>query len=145
SAGRGGPNSSSHACEENPITQDRFPSRSRKPTARSSAASSAQRERTASRPAAPGFSVTILKIAARGRGCTTAWGAAGTSSAAGVANGPDSTLVALPECAGNEAWKPACGNSSHESTQMLRCDKTVGERAVPSKLNACRDSILKAD
>ena len=65
SAGRGGPNSLSHASDPIPITQERFASISRKPTARSSAGRSAHNDRTAPRLAAPGFIVTTRKIAAR--------------------------------------------------------------------------------
>jgi len=71
SAGRGSPNRRSHASEPIPITQLRPASRSRNSTARISAESSAQNERTAARLSGPGFMVTTRKIAARVSGADT--------------------------------------------------------------------------
>ena len=59
------------------MTQERFPSISRKPTARSSAGRSPQNDRTAARLASPGLIVTTRKIAARVSDWTTACGAGG--------------------------------------------------------------------
>ena len=56
------------------MMQERLPSPSRKPTARSSGPRSAHIARTASALAAPGFIVTIRKIAARVSGATTGCG-----------------------------------------------------------------------
>lgn len=71
SAGRGGPKSRSHASEPNPITQERFPSKSRNPTARNSAARSPQNDRRVARVSLAGFSITTRKIAARVSGAAT--------------------------------------------------------------------------
>ncbi len=54
SAGRGCPKSRSHASEPIPMTQESWPSTSRNPTARTSAARSPQSERTAARLLAAG-------------------------------------------------------------------------------------------
>jgi hypothetical protein len=56
------------------MTQLNDPSRSRNPIARRSEAMSAQSERTAFSCSAPGFSVTMRKIAARVRPATTGCG-----------------------------------------------------------------------
>src|SRR5277367_300044 len=77
SAGRGCPKSLSHASDPIPITQDRFPSISRKPTARNSTGRSPQNDRTASRLAPPGLTVATRKIAARVKVPTTACGTGG--------------------------------------------------------------------
>src|SRR5580693_3653149 len=77
SAGRGWPNSLSQASDPIPITQERFPSISRKPTARNSAGRSPQNDRTASRLSSPGLTVATIKIAARVNAWTTACGAGG--------------------------------------------------------------------
>ena len=50
------------------MTQERSPSMSRNPTARSSAGRSPQNDRTAARFAPPELTVTTRKIAARVRG-----------------------------------------------------------------------------
>ena len=77
------PNSRSHASDPIPITQERFPSMSRKPTARNNPGSSPQNERTAARAALPGLTVTTRKIAARVKAPTTDWG---TGRLAGMAD-----------------------------------------------------------
>ena len=74
SAGRGSPNSRSHAADPNAMTQDRFSSASRKPTARMSAARSAHSDLTAAQLSAPGLMVTTRKIAVRVSGALTGCG-----------------------------------------------------------------------
>ena len=64
----------SHASDPNAMTHERSSSRSRNPTARTSAARSAQSERTAWRLSSPGFSATTRKIAARVSGAATGCG-----------------------------------------------------------------------
>src|SRR5207253_10515041 len=54
-----------------PNTHERLPSSSRKPTERTRAARSAQKDRIAPRFPAPGLAVTTRKIAARVRGIAT--------------------------------------------------------------------------
>src|SRR5262249_52997982 len=71
SAGRGFPNSRSHASDPIPITQERPASRSRNSTARINPARSAQNDRTTARLSGPGFIVTTRKIAARVSGADT--------------------------------------------------------------------------
>src|SRR5437660_1380005 len=73
SAGRGWPNSLSHASDPIPSTQERFPSMSRKPTARNSPGRSPQNARTAARAVLPELMVTTRKIAARVKAPTTDW------------------------------------------------------------------------
>src|ERR1700730_5037123 len=70
-AGRGSPNSRSHASDPIPITQERPASSSRNSTARINAGRSAQNDRTAARLSRPGFIVTTRKIAARVSGADT--------------------------------------------------------------------------
>ena len=77
SAGRGWPKSLSQASDPTPRTHERFPSMSRKPTARSKAARSAHRDRTAAQLAGLGLIVATRKMAARVRGRSTACGAGG--------------------------------------------------------------------
>src|SRR6202011_6280750 len=79
------------ASDPKPMTQERFPSGSRKPTVRSSAARSPHNDRTAAPLAAPGLIVTTRKIAARVRGAATGWGIGlELSAAAGMVIGSDS-------------------------------------------------------
>src|SRR6476469_6348160 len=77
SAGRGSPNSLSQASDPIPITQERLPSISRKPTARTSAGRPLQNDRTAALLVVPGLMVTTRKIAARVKSCTTNWDTGG--------------------------------------------------------------------
>src|SRR5258705_8948271 len=71
--------------------QERLPSGSRNPTARSNAPRSAHNERTAAPLSAPGLIVTIRKIAARVSGAVTGWGVGlELSAAAGMVIGSDS-------------------------------------------------------
>ena len=83
------------ACPTRPIriaiTQERFPSMSRKPTARSSAGRSPQNDRTTPRLAAPGFIVTTRKIAARVSDCATACGTTGGPFVSAAVKESDST------------------------------------------------------
>ena len=65
-----------------PVTQLRNPSKSRNPTARTSAGRSAMRSRTVSSAASPGLISTTRNAAAPLSGVTTAWGS-GAASAAG--------------------------------------------------------------
>ena len=91
SAGRGAPNSRSHASEPNPMTQERPASRSRNSTARNRPARSPQNERTVARLSGPGLIVTTRKIAARVSGAATGCATARTSPAAsGAVIGSDS-------------------------------------------------------
>ena len=90
SAGRGGQTAGPTPPIRMPMTHERFPSMSRKPTARTSAARSPQNERTAPRLSAPGFTVTTRKIAARVSGVATGCGtAAGAPAISGVVIGSD--------------------------------------------------------
>src|ERR1700757_604733 len=77
SAGRGCPKRRFHAPDPNPMTQESPPSRSRNSTARTSAESSPQSERTVARFSEPGLSVATRKIAARVSGAATACARAG--------------------------------------------------------------------
>src|SRR3989442_8742973 len=72
--------SRSHASDPKPSTHERLPSSSRKPTERTSAARSAQKDRIAPRFPAPGLTVTTRKIAARVSGIATGCGCAGEPS-----------------------------------------------------------------
>src|SRR5580704_531607 len=67
----------SHASDPIPITQERSPSISRKPTARNSAGRSPQNDRTVSRLAPPELTAATIKIAARVKVPTTACGTGG--------------------------------------------------------------------
>ena len=59
------------------MTQESRPSMSRNPTARTSAARSAQKERTVARFSVPGLTVMTRKIAARVSGAATGCATAG--------------------------------------------------------------------
>ena len=87
SDGRDWPNNLSQASDPIPITQERFPSISRKPTARSNAGRSPQSDRTAVPFAPPGLIVVTRKIAARVKARTTGCGTGGEPACAlGVVN-----------------------------------------------------------
>src|SRR5215472_9485371 len=91
SAGRGSPKSRSHAADPNDMTQERFWSASRNPTARNSAARSPHSDRTAATLSSPGLIVTTRKIAARVSGAATSCGfALEVPAAAGVFIGSNS-------------------------------------------------------
>ncbi|CAM2343565.1 hypothetical protein BVIET440_80099 [Burkholderia vietnamiensis] len=73
-AGRGSPNSVSHAAAPKPHTHDSLPSGTRLPTERTSAATSLHHARMVSAWPAPGFTVATTKIALRVIGLWTACG-----------------------------------------------------------------------
>src|ERR1700722_8700937 len=115
SAGRGWPKSLSHVSDPIPITQERFPSISRKPTARSSAGRSPQNDRTASRLALPELTVTTRKIAARVKVPTTACDTGGK---------PDCAPVVVKES--HSADSAPCESIHHRAVSLRDCaEKTI--------------------